>query len=56
MSTASHFREQAARVQRFLDTPLDPLTRERLTALGEHYLQKARALETESPATPSETM
>jgi hypothetical protein len=33
MSNAGYNREQLARAQRFLNTPLDTLTRERLTAL-----------------------
>ena len=56
MSDAAYYREQAARAQRFLDTPLDPLTRARLTALAKEYLAKAQALDAGSTGNPPETM
>ena len=56
MSDAAYYREQAARTQRFLDTPLDALTRERLTALAKEYLAKAHALDAVLTGNPPETM
>jgi hypothetical protein len=56
MSNAAYYREQLARAQRFLNTPPDALTRERLMALAAEYLAKAEALEAGPEGNSPETM
>ncbi|HEY3890678.1 MAG TPA: hypothetical protein VGM00_01830 [Bradyrhizobium sp.] len=56
MPDAVQYREQAARVQRLLNASIDPLTRERLSALAEEYLAKADALEGGTVGSPPEMM
>lgn len=56
MSDAAYYLEQAARAQRLSTAMSDQLTRDRLAALAEDYLAKARALDAGPMGNPPETM
>jgi hypothetical protein len=52
MLSASHFRLQAARTNRFAHEAFDPLTRERLEGLAADYLKQAIELESGGQTAP----
>ena len=55
MLSASHFRLQAARVNRFAREAFDPLTQERLQGLAADYLRQAIELERGGQTAPPDT-